>query len=243
MCNTEASRSLPRPGKAERIDSDGIVAYAFGQATCADRVVIIPDIYGASAFYLGLATWFADKGARVLLLDPFVDLGELPSPTREAAFARRGKLCDKAYVDAVENFSRKHEISGVLGFCLGGLYVFELSRRRLPVRLVSLYGFPQGLPNQDPLPVPFDYLAEVSWPQLALFGEEDYLQTPENLGRLRAIAAASPHFDLHLYPRSGHGFLADLDAEDSTLRANANDALSRCADVLLASRAAGEAQG
>jgi carboxymethylenebutenolidase len=69
--------------------------------------------------------------------------------TREAAFARRAKLRDRTYVGAIESFARQHETTGVVGFCLGWLYAFELARRGLPAMLASLYGFPQGMPAAE----------------------------------------------------------------------------------------------
>jgi carboxymethylenebutenolidase len=158
---------------------------------------------------------------------------DLPEQTREAAFARRDKLRDRAFVDAIESFARRHFAAGVLGFCLGGLYVFELARRGLSAALVSLYGFPQGLRNQDPLPVPFDYLETLPVRQTAIFGEADYLQTADNLARIKSIAANNPAFDLKIYTKSGHGFLSDLESEDEVLRTNAHEALVLTANALL----------
>lgn len=235
MCHTRASVALPEPLQADRIAQSGVTAFAFGSAASGHRIVVIPDIYGASPFYRALSTWYANKGARVFLLDPFAQVGELPEVTREAAFARRAKLRDRACVDAIESFARQHNVTGIVGFCLGGLYVFELSRRGLKAALVSLYGFPQGMPNQDPLPTPFDYLDGVATHQIANFGETDYLQTPENFARLKKLTARNPHFELRLYPKSGHGFLADLDSQDGVLRANAHDALALTTNALLRS--------
>lgn len=233
MCHTQPIVSLPPPGPSIAVNDCGVSASAFGDKASDQRIVIIPDIYGASAFYQSLSTFYASHGAYVFLLDPFASVGELPEVTREAAFARRAKLRDRECVDAIEKFSRQHGAVGMVGFCLGGLYVFELSRRELNAKLVSLYGFPQGMPNQDALQIPFDYLDSGVVPQLAIFGETDYLQTPDNFDRLKRISASNPNFSLKLYPKSGHGFLADLDNSDSTLKANAQDALHLTRSVLL----------
>jgi len=233
MCHTQAALNLPPAAQAERITEGGVTAYVFGDGDSRKSVVVIPDIYGATPFYRGLATWYARAGARVFLLDPFAAIGELAEVSREAAFARRAKLRDRTYVDSIEQFARQRRITGVVGFCLGGLYVFELARRRLPAALVSLYGFPQGLANDDPLPIPFDYLETLPVEQVAIFGESDYLQTPENFSRLNVICEKNPRFQLKLYSESGHGFLADLDSENELLRANAKDALAVSAQALL----------
>lgn len=235
MCHTRANIALPSPGQADRISDPGATALAYGAPASDHRIIVIPDIYGASPFYRGLSTWYANKGARVFLLDPFAEVGELPEVTREAAFARRAKLRDRACVDAIEDFAGRHRVTGIVGFCLGGLYVFELARRGVNAALISLYGFPQGMPNHDPLPVPFDYLDGLAAQQIAIFGETDYLQTPENFARLKDLAAKNPGFSLRLYPKSGHGFLADLDSQDDTLCTNAHDALALTTKALLSS--------
>ena len=235
MCHTRASVALPEPGRAGRITQSGVTAFAYGSRASDHRIVVIPDIYGASPFYRGLSTWYANKGASVFLVDPFAEVGELSEVTRKSAFARHAKLRDRACVDAIESLARRHEATGVVGFCLGGLYVFELAHRGLETVLVSLYGFPQGMPNQDPLPTPFDYLDGLPTEQIAIFGETDCLQTPESFERLKELTAKNPQFDLRLYPKSGHGFLADLDSQDEVLRANAHDALALTTNALLRS--------
>jgi carboxymethylenebutenolidase len=233
MCHTETSATFPLPGKHIAVNA-GLHSLAFGDPEEGIRIALLPDIYGAGPFYQGLATYIAGKGAFVHLMDPFHDLGALAEPTREAAFARRNAVRDRAYVDAFERFAREQGIAGVAGFCLGGLYVFELARRGLPVNLVSLYGFPQGLANDDPLPVPFDYLDGLPHPHVALFGNQDHSQSPKNLQRLDEIAKRNPHFALHVFPGSGHGFLADLDSDDSALAGNARLALKIVEETLFA---------
>ena len=232
MCHTEANAALPLPDRADMIVEAGITAFTFGSVDASRRIVLIPDIYGTTPFYRGLATWFAKRDASVWLVDPFAEFGELPQPTKEAAFARRHKVRDLSYVDALERFIRGRQVSGVVGFCLGGLFVFDLARRGVSAGMVSLYGFPQGMPNQDPLPIPFDYLEGLPATHTAVFGEADYLQTPESLERLKTIAHRTPSFSVKIYPKSGHGFLADLGSEDPVLRANAQDALLLCGNIL-----------
>jgi carboxymethylenebutenolidase len=233
MCHGQASAALPASAPREVGTLQGIATLIFGPAVSNGRIAIIPDIYGTNVFYRGLATHFGDLGAEVFLVDPFDGLGELPEPTREAAFARRHQLRDKDYVDRLEEFIRAQRLSGVLGFCLGGLYVFELARRDVPVTLVGLYGFPQGLANADPLPVPFDYLATVTRPHAALFGNQDASLGPENLERMRALAATTPSLSLDIFAGSAHGFLGDIDDADADRRSNAANALKICEAALI----------
>ncbi len=65
-----------------------------------------------------------------------------------------------------------------------------------------------------------------------LIGDADGSVGPEHIARLRDIAADNPAVDLHVYETSGHGFLADLAADDSLKRSNAEQALARCEAVL-----------
>jgi carboxymethylenebutenolidase len=124
-------------------------------------------------------------------------------------------------------------VTGVAGFCLGGFYIFELARRDLPAALVGLYGFPQGMANHDPLPVPFDYLPDITRPFTMLMPAEDAAVGPDTVRRLQEMAPRAPAMDLVVYPGAGHGFLPELDSGDPAARARAEDALHRMDGVLL----------
>ena len=231
MCHGAPSPSFPAPDVRGEVSAE-VEALVFGDESAAKSVAVIPDIFGLNQFYRGFATYLASKGAKVYLTNPFAGLGALPEATREAAFARRHKVRDRAFVNALEAFCASHGVDGVVGFCLGGLYVFDLARRGVPQALVGLYGFPQGLPNQDPLPVPFDYLADVGKWQTCLMPGQDQSVGPDNVARLAEVAQQNPALDLHVYAESGHGFLGDLDSEDERLRGHADDALRRCEQAL-----------
>lgn len=233
MCHGNASARLPAPEAGTPFDGASH-GFAFGPAD-GPRLAILPDIYGCNPFYRGLATHFAAKGMRVLLMNPFHDFGELAEPTREAAFERRHKLRDNAYMDALESFLAETRVEAVLGFCLGGLFVFDLARRGYRGRMAAFYPFPQGLPNQDALPVPFDYLGDTDVPHTVLVGDRDFWLADGVGDRLAALAKANPTIDLHVFKGSDHGFLADLDSADEARRANAETALRIAEKVLLAS--------
>ncbi|TDJ68191.1 MAG: carboxymethylenebutenolidase 2 [Proteobacteria bacterium] len=231
MCHGEKSPAFPDPSPSS-LYRDDIQAMVFGSPDAAHKVAILPDIFGCNPFYQGFATHLAARGARVYLIDIFAGLGDLPKATREAAFERRHKLKDRVFVDAFEQFLANEKLAGVIGFCLGGLYVFELARRNVAGALVAFYPFPQGLVNQDALDVPFDYLPSVATPHTVLIGDADASVSPEHIARLRDIAADNPALDLNVFETSGHGFLADLAADDELKRSNAERALARCEAVL-----------
>lgn len=224
MCHGAAIAAFPdpRPGIAFSKEVEGYLYRADG----VKRVAILPDIYGCNDFYKGLSAHLNAQGVQVYLIDMFAGLGDLPEPTREAAFGRRNKVQDTEFVDRFEKFVRNHDIQAVAGFCLGGLYVFELARRGLPVDLLGLYGFPQGLPNSDPLPVPFDYLPDVSQPFTMLLGAEDESVGIDNIEKLAVMDEACPAMRLEIYPGVGHNFLPFLDSAEAEKNAIARNALS-----------------
>lgn len=231
MCHGEASAAFPDSASFSAY-AGGIQASVFGDPAAARRIAILPDIYGSNPFYQGLATRLADRGSLVYLIDTFAGLGDLPRATREAAFDRRHKLRDRTFVDQFAGFVAQESISGIVGFCLGGLFVFELARRGTAADLVGFYPFPQGLPNQDALDVPFDYLDGVVKQHTILVGTEDASLGPENLARLGDVAERNPALRLHVFESSGHGFLADLTSDDAVKRDNAERALGLCEAAL-----------
>lgn len=133
MCHGAPVKAFPRPATPTEF-ADDVAGYLFGDVNAARRIAILPDIYGCNAFYRGMATHLSQKGAGVFLVDTFHGLGELPEVTREAAFARRNKVEDKAFLDKFETFIDARGVTGVIGFCLGGLYVLnwrDAARRRI----------------------------------------------------------------------------------------------------------------
>ncbi|QBY56527.1 MULTISPECIES: dienelactone hydrolase family protein [Burkholderiales] len=225
MCHDTAPALFPQTASTGSIDG-AICALRYAGATRGPRLLVLPDIYGCNAFYRGYAAYLAAQGAsEVLLADPFAPFGELAVPTREAAFQRRHRLADRTYVEELIGFIAGQGIDGVAGFCLGGLFVFELARRQVVSRLVAYYPFPQGLENRDPLDVPFDYLPQVRARHTVVVGDEDALLGPQNLSRLQAQARANNAIDLHVMQGAGHGFLADLGSTDTARAAMARRGL------------------
>ncbi|CAG9187069.1 MULTISPECIES: dienelactone hydrolase family protein [Burkholderiaceae] len=225
MCHDTAPALFPRTASTGSIDG-AICALCYAGATRGPRLLVLPDIYGCNAFYRGYAAYLAEQGAgEVLLVDPFAAFGELATVTREAAFQRRHRLADRAYVEELIDFIDGQRIEGVVGFCLGGLFVFELARQQVVSRLVAYYPFPQGLENRDPLDVPFDYLPALRSRHTVIVGDDDALLGTQNLQRLQAQARANDAIDLHIMNGAGHGFLADLESPDTARAAVAKRGL------------------
>ena len=232
MCHGQEIKAFPSQSSAQSFDNH-VSGFVRGGQKSKKRIAILPDIFGCNPFYHGLATHYEHKQARVYLVDIFSGFGELSEATREAAFTRRHKVADKDFLDRFEKFAKAEKITGVIGFCLGGFYIFELARRGFDGALVGLYGFPQGLPNQDPLPVPFDYLLNVTKFHTMLMGGEDESVGIENIMSLKNIAAKNKAINLRIYESVGHNFLPLLDSEDQTARNTAENALHICDTELL----------
>ena len=138
MCHKNSLAALPTPGNHSVKRDSGLKYWQYG-AGSNQRLAIITDIYGCNDFYQSFATHFAQQGWAVDLIDLFSDLGELPEITREAAFARRHKLSDADICNKLEAFIDEQSVDAVIGFCLGGNYVFEMSRRNVDVRKHCFY--------------------------------------------------------------------------------------------------------
>lgn len=226
MCHGAAVDAFPAPYVGEIYDG-AVQAYMYGDDSAQKKIAILPDIFGCNPFYQGLALHYVEAGAKVFLIDPFVGLGELEENTVEAAFGRRQNVKDKSFLDGVEAFAKQEGITGIIGFCLGGMYIFDLARRNIDAALVGLYGFPQGMDNIDPIEPPFNYLTSLTQPFTMLMGRQDPSVGVETVDKLSAMAPECPAMDLTVYPDSDHGFLPDISSDDPTKRAVAEDALKR----------------
>ncbi len=202
-----------------------VTALRYGDDDAPRRIAVLPDIYGVTPFYQGFSSFLADQGARVDLVNPWEPFGDLPEMTREAAYERRPRIRDRAFCDDVERYLSKQHVETVVGFCIGGNFLLELVRRGYRGDSFAYYPLPWGMPNQDAIDPAFEYMPELAHPVTILMGVEDPLAGPENIERLRSVCTANPALDLHLYEKSGHGFLTDLESEDDALRNNALDAM------------------
>lgn len=233
MCHDTTPSSLPAPGSYQLCNSQGLKYWDFSENTDSEvRVALLTDIYGCNDFYQSMSTYFAAQGWQSHLVDLFSDLGELPEVTRDAAFERRHKLRDQECCDLIVQYILDNNINAVVGFCLGGNFVFELARRNVKINLIAYYPFPAGLPNEDSLDPAFTYLENLQTEVTVLMGENDDRVGLDNVTKLKKMSNSNATLTVNLYPNSKHGFLEDLDSTDTTLKYNAEDALATCLDII-----------
>lgn len=226
MCHIHASPSFGAEPDARHY-AGAVASLVYGDANAKRKIAVLPDIYGLTPFYRAFAGYLSGRDAEVYLVNPWQPFGELPEATREAAYERRHKLRDSSYCDALARFLVDEAIDTIVGFCIGGNFVFELIRRGYQGTAVALYPLPWGMPNEDALDPAFDYLPDIQHEVLVLMGRADHLAGPENIETLESICATNPSLLLHLYEGSNHGFLADIDGDDAALKANARDSLDK----------------
>jgi carboxymethylenebutenolidase len=231
MCHTEKIDYFGEPLNHSEFSGD-VNGLVFGGNEAGKRVAVLPDIYGMTDFYKGYASYVAGFGARTYLTNPWSEFGDLPEPTREAAYERRHKLRDRQHCDHLESFLANEKIEAVVGFCLGGNFVFELARRGYAGILIAAYPLPWGMANQDEIAPAFEYMPNLDKEVTILMGEADHLAGPDNIQKLGDIVAANAKLTMHLYEGSNHGFFTDVDGSDEKLRGNAQDAIDKVTGIL-----------
>lgn len=187
------------------------------EADEAPEVVLLPDIYGRTAFYRALCARLAVAGYAVTLPDIFFRQGPLPEDTREAAFERHSRLDEVATLaDSVATVrwarSQQREVVGLLGFCLGGTLALDLCADDPLTVAVCYYPFPLGVANPcvRHMPRPIDQVDRISNPVLAHWGDADYIPLHEIEDFGAAMVAAANPYQAHVYAGAGHGFLKGL---------------------------------
>ena len=220
-----------------------VAAQCYGGDSASRRIAVLPDIYGVTPFYRGLSSYLSGHGATVYLVNPWEPFGELPEMTRQAAWVRRHKIGDRAFCNDLAKFLERESIDALIGFCIGGNFLFEVVRRGFTGTCCAFYPLPWGMANRDGLQPPFEYMERLDQKVTVLMGGEDPLAGAANLERLRKICDSNPSLELHLYESSGHGFLADLDSEEPILSSNARNALGILLNAVFADSADGPASG
>ena len=126
---------------------------------------------------------------------------EALAPIYTKAFADRTIAKLKACVDSRRSQNRSVGNVGVLGFCFGGTYAFELA--------ISDPRIKAAVPFYGRAPEPLDSVASMTAPVLAFYGEQD-TRLAEKLPELvQAMKDHGRDFSYMRYPNAGHAFFND----------------------------------
>ena len=176
-------------------------------------VVVIPDVWGLSDLYRGIARRLAADGFAALAIDPYrkTGKGEITDP-RVWIRTLSDPVILETVQEAIDTLAGRKV--GIVGFCMGGQYaLLAASSCRGLAGCVSFYGmvrYESGLdPTRKPRS-PLDAIADLRCPLLGLYGEEDAFIPVADVDELRRrLAAAGKDADVRLYPGAGHAFMND----------------------------------
>ena len=189
-------------------------------------VVMIPDVWGLSDHYRGLARRLAGEGFAVLAIDPYRKTGKPALSDVASALAFIRELSDPLVLEtiqeAVDRLAADEAVAGrkvgVTGFCMGGQYaLLAACGCRGLAACVPFYGmlrYAEGLDAQRKPRSPLAALEDLTCPVLGLYGAEDAIIPVADVRELEERLAKSPHpSEVHLYPGAGHAFMNDTRPE------------------------------
>ena len=187
------------------------LALPSGDSTPTLGAVVHPDIAGLRPLFDDLcARLAADHGWAVCAPEPFPGRESMTLEERMAAMAGLDDHTQLAHLLAAADVlvDRGAPRVVVLGFCMGGMYVYKAAGTGRFDRGVSFYGMArvpepwQGSGQGDPLQA---LLQPGACPVLAVVGGRDPYTPPEDVASLQAI----PHVEVVEYPEAEHGFVHD----------------------------------
>lgn len=206
------------------LDGHGGVAveaiHARPEGQPAAGLVLHPDIMGVRPLFDEIARRIASHGLAVCAPEPFARL-EADERAALDPVARQGLLKDfdddaqlgdlaraAAFLSGTHGVTR----TGVLGFCMGGMYTLKAAATRTFDRAVPFYGMirvPQAWRGQGQRE-PLDTAADAC-PTLAIFGDRDPYTPAEDIDALRRVWAGRPEHAIVVYADAEHGFVHDPD--------------------------------
>ncbi len=178
--------------------------------TPAPGLIVLPEVYNSNEHIRWVADGYAADG--FLALSPDVYWRQEPAaympytPEGQAkARALRAQLDADQFTkdlgDAVETLRGRPDCNGkvgVMGFCLGGRFVYLAGTRLKIEAAVSYY----GVQIDDNL----DEAGNLGCPILMHFAENDPHVPPETVAAIREAMGDWDNVDIHIYPGTEHGF-------------------------------------
>jgi carboxymethylenebutenolidase len=194
-------------------------------------LVIAPDIFGLRPLYDEMVQKLStDWQMSVIAVEPFPGRGL--GPDVEPRMAAIPELKDTDVIgdlhDAADTLGT--QVTGLLGFCMGGMYCFKAARDERFARIASFYGMIvmppawKGAGHQEPLANLINGYADNV---LAILGGHDPYTPEADIAQLRATGT-----QVVFYPDAEHGFAHDA-SRPSHRADDAADAFSRTQAWLL----------
>jgi carboxymethylenebutenolidase len=184
-------------------------------------VVLHPDVGGLRPLFEDMARRLATHGLAVSVIEPFAGLSEPPGSTTEARMAQVKELDDTQQMDmltaAADLLVVEDDISrvSVLGFCMGGHYVFKAASLDRFDAAVSFYGMlrtPEAWRGPGHRIEPLEVAADMV-PTLAYFGSNDPYTPAADIEALRAAWSGRTDCEIVVVEGAEHGFVHDPDRE------------------------------
>jgi carboxymethylenebutenolidase len=180
-------------------------------------IVLHPDIGGLRPLYEDMARRLATNGFAVCAIEPFAAQPEAARASVETRLAHVTDLDDDQQLEmlsaAADLLVVDDDVSrvAVLGFCIGGHYVFKSAASGRFDAAVAFYGMLRtpdawrGAGHRiDPLEV-----AHRMCPTLAIFGSADPWTPAVDIDALRAAWSARPDCEIVVIDGAEHGFVHD----------------------------------
>lgn len=180
-------------------------------------VVLHPDVGGLRPLFTDLARRLATHGLAVRAVEPFAPTPEVLTAGVEARLAGIRDLDDDTQLAMLEAAADRLVVEddvtrvGVLGFCMGGHYVFKAAAGDRFDSAVAFYGMlrtPEGWDGPGHRIAPLA-VASTMVPTLAVFGSADPWTPPADIAALRVAWTDRPDCEIAEFEGADHGFVHD----------------------------------
>lgn len=180
-------------------------------------VVLHPDVGGLRPLFEDMARRLATHGLAVMCFEPFA---ALPEPARASVESRLAHVKDLDDAQQLEIMSAAADVlivdddvarACVLGFCMGGHYVFKAAASDRFDAAVAFYGMvrtPEAWRGPGHRIEPLDVARDVC-PTLAFFGSADTWTPADDIAALRDAWSDRNDCEIVVVEGGEHGFVHD----------------------------------
>jgi len=184
-------------------------------------LVLHPDIGGLRPLFEDMARRLATHGLAVWVVEPWAGVPAAELTTLESRMARVKDLDDSQQMDILAAAANQLVVDddvtrvSVLGFCMGGHYVFKAAASDRFDAAVSFYGMvrtPEGWQGPGHRIEPLAVAAQMA-PTLAYFGSNDPYTPAADIEALRAAWSGRTDCEIVVVEGAEHGFVHDPDRD------------------------------